>query len=420
MNIDSIQKIEEYLANIPKFQTQGTSAANFDLNRFREFCHLIGDPQDDFPSVHVAGTNGKGSTCQILSTVFQEAGYKAAVYTSPHIRHFNERFKINGSDISDERLVDFFKQYGGLFKDFKLTYFEISTAIAFWWFAQSQVDIAVIEVGLGGRLDATNVINPLLSVITSISLDHTNILGKNIAEIAREKGGIIKSGCPVAIGDLPAEAVDEIRKIAEQKASKVHTISNTRFIKPGLYELFISGKKTTIETNLAAPVQAKNIAMAWLAAELLKDTFAVTKEQFMEALRIVDLGPARFTKMVADKHWYFDGGHNVEAVRAMKQAVKTIGRVEKAILVIALMKDKLNPEVINEFSEFKKIYYYDLDFERAATFDDIKPWLPQVNPFPLNRDQLELFFKDFGSELVIFAGSFYFYTTVRDRIKNIL
>ncbi|HEX6982929.1 MAG TPA: folylpolyglutamate synthase/dihydrofolate synthase family protein [Balneolaceae bacterium] len=416
INFDSIEKVDHFLSRIPKFQAEGASAAKFDLNRFKKFCEFLGDPQQDFPVIHVGGTNGKGSTCQILASIFQKAGYKTGVFTSPHILNFNERFKVDGAVIPNEELIRFFQKYAGHFKDFQLTYFEISTAIAFWWFAQSKVDLAVIEVGLGGRLDATNVVDSVVSAITSVSLDHTEILGEDIEAIAREKAGIIKEGRPIVLGDLAEKAAAEIHKIAEQKGSIVYTIDKSEFIKPGFYELSIEGEKTLIRTNLATPVQSKNIALAWQIIRLVKDLFPVSKAQFIEALRFVDLGPARFTKLTENQLWYFDGAHNLEAVKSMKQSVQAVGAVSEAILVLAMMKDKLKPEIMDEFLEFKKIYYYNLNFERAATFDDIKHWLPQANPFPPNK--FRHFFKDFDSELVIFAGSFYFYATVRERVEN--
>jgi dihydrofolate synthase/folylpolyglutamate synthase len=416
MKFDSIDEVDRYLSRIPKFQSEGASAANFYLKRFRKFCKFLGNPQREFPVIHIGGTNGKGSTCQILGSIFHKSGYKTGVYTSPHILNFNERFKIDGTVISDEALTRFFQKYAEHFADFQLTYFEISTALAFWWFAQSKVDIAVIEVGLGGRLDATNVINPLLSAITSVSLDHTEILGKDVETIAREKAGIIKAGRPVVLGDIPEKAAIEIHKIAEQKGSIVYTTDKPEVIEPGLYKVSFKSEKNLIRTNLKVPIQSKNIALAAQILGLVNDSFPVSKAQFIEALRAVDLGPARFTKLIEDQLWYFDGAHNLEAVRALKQSVQTVGVVSEATLVLAMMKDKLKPEIMDEFSEFKKIYYYNLNFERAATFDDIKHWLPQTNLFP--PDQFRHFFKDFDSELVIFAGSFYFYATVRERINN--
>ncbi|HKK46900.1 MAG TPA: folylpolyglutamate synthase/dihydrofolate synthase family protein [Balneolaceae bacterium] len=419
MKFDSIEEVEEFLDGIPKFSSTGSRAADFELTRFSDFCREIGNPQKAFASIHVAGTNGKGSTCHILGTVYQKSGYNAGIYTSPHILRFNERFRINGKVISDEQIITFFQEFGDLIKRSKLTYFEISTAIAFWWFAQSKVDIAIIEVGLGGRLDATNIIDPLLSVITSISLDHTDILGDRIEDIAAEKGGIIKKNKPVVIGDLPEAARQEIIEIAQKRSSPVFMSEelNPQYLEAGVYTLRINGERTVIRTNMVAPVQAKNLAMAWLATQKAGHVLPVAREQFLDAVSVVKLGAGRFEKLLKDQQWYFDGGHNLEAVQVLKQTVRTVGRVEDATLVLSMMKDKMRPEVMNEFSEFKNIYYYQLNLERAATFDDIKQWLPQVISIPCNRNQQSLL-NDFDSELVIFAGSFYFYVKVRDWIRN--
>jgi dihydrofolate synthase/folylpolyglutamate synthase len=419
MTFDSIKSVEEYLSKIPKFQAVGTSAANFDLDRFKQFCVRLGDFQDKFPSIHIGGTNGKGSTSRILGKVFQDSGYKVGVYTSPHVINFNERFTINDEVIPDGELIAFFQEHVQILEEYKLTYYEISTAIAFWWFAESKVDLAIIEVGLGGRLDATNVITPLVSVITSIALDHTDILGDTIEEIAREKGGIIKRGVPVVIGDLPKTAEEEVINIAKQKGSLIYSVDEleAKFLEPGLYQLTIDSHVIKIKTNLFAPVQAKNIAIAWQVTRLLKDDFPISIEHYIKSLKRVDLGIGRFSRLSENHRWYFDGGHNAEAVKALKHSVQQVGSISEAFLVLALMRDKINPEMVNEFSEFKNIYYYQLNFDRAATFDDIKQRLPQVNPFPVDQDQQKLLLKGFDSELVIFAGSFYFYGTVRDWVR---
>lgn len=228
MTFESIESVEAYLDQIPRFQNAGAAATDFKLSRFENFCGDIGDPQLAFPAIHVAGTNGKGSTCRILGSVYREAGFKVGVYTSPHLRRFEERFQINGSMIPESALLRFFREQVSKIEEHGLTYFEISTAIAFWWFSESEVDLAVVEVGLGGRLDATNLVSPVACAITSISLDHTDILGDTIREIAREKGGIIKSGVPVITGDLPEEARHELSRIAEKKGSRFITIDGLK------------------------------------------------------------------------------------------------------------------------------------------------------------------------------------------------
>src|SRR5699024_12225038 len=229
MPFTTIEEVERYLAGIPKFQSDHTKAADFNLEKFRKFCSEIANPQQQFPAIHVAGTNGKGSTCRILASVYKEAGYKVGLYTSPHILRFNERFEVDGAPIPDEALISFLQAHEQLIEMHHLTYFEISTAIAFWWFSESAIDLGIIEVGLGGRLDATNIITPELSIITSIALDHTGILGDSMSEIAREKAGIIKKERPVVIGKLPPAARETIRSVAEERSEEHTSELQSRF-----------------------------------------------------------------------------------------------------------------------------------------------------------------------------------------------
>lgn len=422
MQFSSIEDVEQYLAGIPQFQSHHRKAADFNLSKFNDFCNELGHPQDQFPTIHVAGINGKGSTCRILAAIYREAGYAVGLYTSPHILQFNERFVINGRTIPDEALLSFFRQYHSLTETHRLTYFEISTAIAFWWFSESGIDLGIIETGLGGRLDATNIITPLVSVITSISLDHTDILGDSLQKIAQEKGGIIKSDRPVVLGMLPDEAETTIRRIAERKGSKIVSIETLRpaMTPEGDITLYPGGREMTLKTSLRAPVQARNAAIAWQVVQAVSDRYSVSEAQFESGLQKVDMGYGRFEKLSEKKQWYFDGAHNIEAVKGVKQSLSTVGEVDKAILVLSLMRDKITPEVMNEFSEFKNIYYYSLNTERAASFTEIEKWWPQVMAFPTQPDQQKRLFKEFDSELVIFAGSFYFYATVRDWIKTLI
>ncbi|WP_138430378.1 bifunctional folylpolyglutamate synthase/dihydrofolate synthase [Fodinibius saliphilus] len=420
MSISSLSSVEAYLEQIPKFKSVGSLGADFNLDRFKQFCESIGDPQNDFPAIHVAGTNGKGSTCRLLSSVYQKAGYNVGLYTSPHLNRFNERFIINGEEITEDELLRFFENNREKIEKYELTYFEISTAISFWWFSRSRIDLAVIEVGLGGRLDATNVFSPLISVITSISLDHTGILGESIQEIAYEKAGIIKPEIPVVIGDLPDEAENQVAEIARNNESSIYTIDELHPVsgEQGQYQLTVAGHEILFETSLLAPVQAKNIAISWQVVQNLSDYFSVSEEQFIEGINEAEVGLGRFNRLLGSQKWFFDGAHNLEAVRALKKAVRRVGKVSDAILVLALLEDKIQPKIMKEFSEFRNIYYYQLSLERAASFDDIKEWLPQVTPFP-NEHRHTIFNCDFNSELVIFAGSFYFYATVREWVQNL-
>ncbi|HAQ38175.1 MAG TPA: dihydrofolate synthase [Saprospirales bacterium] len=214
--------IKYIFEQLPLYQNIGPKALRYDLQNISSLMLHLGEPHKKFPSIHIAGTNGKGTTAHILSAVFQHAGYKTGLYTSPHYIDFRERIRLNGQMIPENFVLDFFNQNAELIKSAKPSYFELSVALAFEYFASQKVDIAIIEVGLGGRLDSTNIIGPLLSVITNISLDHTQILGNTIGEIAYEKAGIIKPAIPVVIGERHPESEPVFKQIAGEKNASIY------------------------------------------------------------------------------------------------------------------------------------------------------------------------------------------------------
>lgn len=199
------QTLDYLFALLPMFSRIGSAAIKKDLTNTLKFCAALGQPQEQFKSVHIAGTNGKGSTSHMLAAVFQKAGYKTGLYTSPHLVDFRERIRINGQEIPEQFVIDFVAKHKSVIEEIMPSFFEITVAMAFAAFATEGVDIAIIETGLGGRLDSTNVITPVLSVITNISYDHTDMLGDTLPAIAKEKAGIIKPGVPVIIGESDDE-----------------------------------------------------------------------------------------------------------------------------------------------------------------------------------------------------------------------
>jgi dihydrofolate synthase/folylpolyglutamate synthase len=422
MKIECIEDVDRYLENIPPFKEKGKGAANFSLQRFREYCAEAGDPQDKFPSIHVAGSNGKGSTCQMITSMYCKAGYNVGLFTSPHLLAYNERFTINGKEISDAELILFFQQFGSLMRRYRLTYFEVAAAAAFWWFARRAVDIAVIETGLGGRLDATNIIDPAAVVITTITYDHLNILGNTIEEITAEKAGIIKEGVPVVLGNVPDKAHPVINKKAQKlRAPVMDSLSYHPVYENGDYYLTAGGEQICLQTTLKTPVQAYNIAAAWGLTEVLRPQFPINEQQRREGVRDVEnlfTRTARFESIHPQFCWYFDGAHNLQAIRAMKKTIETRQSVQETILILSLMKDKILKRMMTEFLDFKKIYYYSLSLERAASLEDIQQWLPNVQSFPVEDQARNHFLEEVESKLVIFAGSFYFYPTVVDWMSD--
>jgi len=218
--MDYQETLAYLFSQLPMYQRVGEAAYKVDLSNTHLLCKLLDNPENKFKSIHVAGTNGKGSTSHMLSSVLQEAGYKVGLYTSPHLKDFRERIKINGEMIAESEVIEFVEQYKSKFEAINLSFFEWTVGLAFYYFAKENVDIAIIETGLGGRLDSTNVVSPEVSVITNIGIDHTQFLGGTVQEIAKEKAGIIKTNTPVIIG----ETQQDTRLIFTEKADSMNAM----------------------------------------------------------------------------------------------------------------------------------------------------------------------------------------------------
>ncbi|MDX1640546.1 MAG: Mur ligase family protein [Balneolaceae bacterium] len=410
---EKIKRAEEYLDSIPKFSNTGASAANFDLGRMREFCKKMGDPQNDFRSIHVGGTNGKGTVCRMISSVYQEAGYNVGLYTSPHLLNVRERFQINAEQMKADFLLEFFDEYEGYIRDSGFTYFEITTAIAFWYFSKTNVDLAVLEVGLGGRLDATNVVNPLICAITSIGFDHTDILGDTLEAIAFEKAGIIKPNTPVVIGDLSTDAETVIYSAAESNRS---TVLKTEDLKP-VYEnqeIKLKGIRPMIAINGRdwKRIDAQNVAIVYKIIDTLTSIFPVNREEFKKGIESVHSrfsSHAVFEKLSADKAWYFDGAHNEQSVKTLTNHLLELAPANRWSVVLSFMGDKLNTKIAELWNKFPNIYLYKMEGARAATMENMRRYFPAARVIENHRF---LQSNQFKSELVIFSGSFYFYNIV--------
>ena len=261
-------KTLDYLyAKLPMYQRIGTSAFKKDLTNIIKLCDYLNNPHQKFKSIHIAGTNGKGSTSHILSSIYQSNGYKVGMYTSPHLVDFRERIKLNGTPCSKDFVIEFTDQLKPIIEKIQPSFFEITVAMAFEYFATEKVDIAIIETGLGGRLDSTNIVKPLVSIITSIGYDHMNMLGNTIEEITTEKAGIIKDNTPVIVG--------KVNKIAKQVLKKVASEKNAPLV---FYQ------KEYQKTDLIGKHQQWNIGSALSCVESLKDTLPTNKFKNKQAL----------------------------------------------------------------------------------------------------------------------------------------
>ena len=408
-----IDDVWEFLNNIPMFGVTGTKAANFDLGNIRSFCEKMGNPQDQFKSIHIAGTNGKGTTAGLLESVYLSAGYKTGMFTSPHLQVYNERVRIGGQNISDERILDFFQEAEPWIDSIPLTYFEWSTVLAFWTFAKEKVDVGIVEVGLGGRLDSTNIITPEISVITSIGLDHEGIIGNSLAAIAREKAGIIKKSKPVVVGKLDAVAFFEVQKIAENHNAKIFLAEDLNpEYDDGIITINEIGK---FRTNLIEPINRWNVAMVYQVVSQLQNQFPVSQNEIKSGFEAFKGLSGRFEKLSEKLDWYFSGAHNHQAIHAMKEGMKS-HNLTSDVLILSMMADKVKPEILDEFSDFKSIYFFEQSGERAAKIGDITS---ELEAQPITEKTFFPILNELRSRLVIFAGSFYFYGTVKRWLSQI-
>ncbi|TNE69950.1 bifunctional folylpolyglutamate synthase/dihydrofolate synthase [bacterium] len=420
MRFNTFADVWSYLSEIPNFQKQGISGYAPGLVAIQTFCDKIGNPEKRIKTIHVAGTNGKGTVTAMLSAILQTQGYKTGLYTSPHLLELNERFKINGVNCSNQDLVNFFQLFEHLILEQQLTYFELLTAFAFWHFDKEQVEIAIIEVGLGGRLDATNIISPLCSIITSIGFDHQAILGDTLEKIAIEKAGIIKHKTPVIVGSLPEQAKCVIQDIATNLNAPFYSldehvfeiISNYQFKTPLI-------GSASIELDFIGLINIKNALVSILALKQISKIFSVSSQSIKKGLKHVrQLSgiKGRFEKLIESRNWFFDGAHNEEAFYWLKQNIKTIANPRDCIIVCTFMGDKDYDILLKAYSEFKAVYFYQINSPRAVEWETVHSINKNVQL--LHEDSFSKELSKFVDDVVIFTGSFYFYSIIDSRIRQ--
>ncbi|HET7118863.1 MAG TPA: folylpolyglutamate synthase/dihydrofolate synthase family protein [Hanamia sp.] len=363
------QESIHYLYNkLPMFSRSGAKAYKADLKNTILLCNYLGNPQNKIKTVHIAGTNGKGSVSHILSAIFQENGYKTGLYTSPHLKDFRERIKINGSMISESFIIDFVEKTKTISEEIKPSFFELTFVMALDYFAQQKVEVAVIETGLGGRLDSTNVITPLLSIITNISFDHKDILGDTLAKIAYEKAGIIKPRIPVVIG----ESISETRSVFEKKAKET---KSEIFFAEKEYEIISSdyniahldievlGKekkeKNNYRLDLNGLYQNKNILSVLAALDVLKTHFPLKEEKIKSALSNVKKLTGlhgRWEVIHEEPTIVLDVAHNEDGIKQLINQINK-SKFNKLHIVFGMVKDKDIEKVLEQFPE-NAIYYF--------------------------------------------------------------
>lgn len=380
------QTINYLYTQLPVFTRVGASAYKDDLTNTIALCNLLDNPQHKFKSIHIAGTNGKGSTSHMLAAILQVAGYKTGLYTSPHLKDFRERIRINGQMISEQTVVDFVAKHKPDFERIKPSFFEMTVALAFDAFVKEQVDIAIIEVGLGGRLDSTNVISPLLSIITNIGWDHMNILGDTLPKIAAEKAGVIKPKTPIIIGEHQAEVADIFINKAKQENADIWFASEEKLnVKIGnsqenLEYLAIDAPQFPppdrhLQLDLPGTYQLKNVRTVLTAVdELRKQSFNITNNHIITALKQVKNLTGlhgRWEVLSRNPLTICDTGHNPEGVNEVLQNIARV-KYDKLHFVIGMVNDKDITKVLLMLPKNAVYYFCKPDIPRGLDAGSIK------------------------------------------------
>lgn len=348
------QETLDYLfSQLPVFQRIGKAAYKADLNNTLELDEYFNHPHRSFKTIHVGGTNGKGSTSHMLASVLAKAGYKVGLYTSPHLKDFRERIRINGVVIPEQEVIDFVEKHRGIFEKIKPSFFEMTVALAFDYFAREKVDIAVIEVGLGGRLDSTNIITPELSVITNISYDHTDLLGDTLEKIAFEKAGIIKSEIAVVISQTQPETEQIFREKANELnstilfADKIYKVLNVSSQNPDWqsFDLKRNDGITFIDMrlDLHGSYQRLNLPAVLLAVDILNEKgFTIEEDKIRAGLAVTSASTGllgRWQKLNDKPLTICDTGHNVDGITQVLNQIAKVKR-EKLHMIVGMVGDK--------------------------------------------------------------------------------
>ena len=402
----------EYLYSL---RNQGSG---YGIERMERLLSKMDSSIFSFSVVHVAGTNGKGSTCAMLDSIYRENGYKVGMFSSPHLVELGERIRVNGRILDEkdlnlhvERLKPLAEQVENENAGMHPTFFEFMTAIAFSVFHEQNIDLAVIETGLGGRLDSTNVVNPEISVITTIAFDHCHLLGHTIEEIAREKAGIIKPGRPVLTGWLSTEANELIKKIADQKGANFHTLANH------------SLKQSLPETNLHGSYQKKNAALALKASEIITAKVPTLRKLSKRALMKVQL-EGRWQILGQHPTVIMDACHNEEGAKALIENIESLPKDKDLVLWFGSLGKDRAVEVLRKISRFAvQIKFFECQQPRSCSFEELVSFLPKDYKGSIDFGRVSEANKYLSSvdhdKIILITGSIYLLGEVLKVVKKV-
>ncbi len=378
------ETIDFLFTSLPMFQRIGDVAVKKDLTNIRKLCSHLGDPHLAFPSIHIAGTNGKGSTSHMLASIFQAAGYKTGLYTSPHYVDFRERIKINGNMISESQVMKFVETHKHSWKEIQPSFFEITVAMAFDHFRNEKVDMAIIETGLGGRLDSTNIIMPLLSVVTNISYDHMSMLGNTLPEIAFEKAGIIKKEIPVVVGAWTRETAQVFKLKAQKENAHITFASKKVFLKKikegkDLQSFRVQSRKDIgiykIESDLTGPYQIKNISTVVAACLVWNEWYPDEKlstasiKQGLKSVKLSTRMIGRWMIIRREPLVITDAAHNFDGMQQIIPSLRS-NKAKNKHFVLGFVSDKDVKKILALFPAEGIYYWCSPDIPRGKPAED--------------------------------------------------
>lgn len=404
------------------FSRIGAAAYKADLTNTIRLCNTLGNPQHKFKSIHVAGTNGKGSTSHMLAAILQTAGYKTGLYTSPHLKDFRERIKVNGEMVSEEFVILFTERIRPRIEEIEPSFFEITVAMAFEYFAQQEVDIAIIETGLGGRLDSTNVIVPELSIITNIGWDHMNLLGNSLEKIAAEKAGIIKEKIPVVVGEVIPETISIFEETAYEKNAPLSIAERKRHITDWNWEkhelvVEVASEHQTdhkiYHLDLQGVYQTKNLLTVLEACSILQQKgWKLDNDAIQQGLK--------HTKKITGLHgrWevihtsplvVMDVAHNADGIRQLVQQAELISH-DQLHIIIGMVKDKDIDRVLSLLPKTANYYFTKAQIPRALPENELMEKAGKLklkgDSFPDVNEALEFALQHtHPDDLIIICGS---------------
>ncbi len=411
-----------YLYNkLPLYSSIGIKAYKADLNNTIALCKYLGYPQNKIKTIHIAGTNGKGSTSHMLASVFQQNGYKTGLYTSPHLKDFRERIKLNGEMIPKDFVIDFVEKIKTFSEEINPSFFELTFVMALEYFAERKADIAIIETGLGGRLDSTNVITPEVAVITNIGFDHMDILGDTIAKIAGEKAGIIKHNIPVVIGEATPETKSVFQQAAKGKNAPIfYAEENYKILYSGADEeklvarIFDINKKTETKyiLDLTGLYQLKNLLTVLTTIDRLKNKFSLKEESIKKGLsHVKDISGlhGRWEIIHRKPLIVLDVAHNVDGIRQLINQIKN-SLYQKLHIVFGMVKDKEIEKVLELLPKNASYYFTKAQIPRALPENDLLERAQKFNLKGSSYDEVNKALKaamDRASEedMIIVCGS---------------